>query len=337
MSIQRFKYLCVQYINKSASPDEIREFLAMVQSAEYDREMQVILDELWVTSEREAILDEETAEDIFNAIISSTKKLKTVTSWYHKTVWLRTVAALLILGVAAVLYFAKPVAKTNTYAQRQELKPAKSEIPTRRFINLPDGSSVILNENSIVELGKRFGANGKREVYLRGEAYFDIIHDPERPFIVHAGKIETTVLGTAFSINSNLEDHKLSVTVIRGRVKVGDTKQVFGILDPDQQLVLDKNIGKYIQKSVDADAETAWKNEDIYFDEVTLQDVATELSRRFNVPIMFSNESIKKCRFSATFLKGQNLEQILNVIAEFNQIKFQLKDNAVTLEGAGCQ
>lgn len=337
MSIQRFKYLYVQFISKRASPDESREFLEMVRNSQYDQELQVFLDQQWATSEPESQFDEEVADKMYNNIISSAKNIKFEKRGRISTLWLRTVAAMLILGFGGILYVRMPTAKMDTYVQQVEKKSVSSDLPPRRFINLPDGSSVIINENSSVELGDKFGTNGKREVYLSGEAYFDIVHDPARPFIVHAGNIETTVLGTAFNINADLTNHRMSVTVIRGKVKVGDMNQVYGVLNPNQQLVLDKDNIKHIKKFVNANAVTAWKNEDLYFDEVTLQDVATELSRRFNVPIVFSNESIKKCRFSATFLKSQTLGQILDVISEFNQIKIQIENNTVSLHGAGCQ
>lgn len=337
MSIHRFKYLFDQFINKTASLEESEEFLAMIRSANYDVEMQLLLDDLWSTTEPNVTVDEGVAENIFNTITSSPRNKKGIQFWNLSPVWARAAAAVLILGVAAFFYIRRPAAEQVTYVQTPVTKPVRSEIPSRRFINLPDGSSVILNANSVVNLGEKFGAKGKREVYLQGEAYFDIVHDSNRPFIVHTGAVETTVLGTAFSINSGENDKNLLVTVIRGRVKVGNAAQIFDVLEPDEQLIVDKDLGEHIKKSVDAAAVIAWKNEDLYFDEVNLQDVATELSGRFHIPIVFANDSIKKCRFSATFLKSQTLEQILNVIAEFNQIKFQLKDNKVFLDGAGCK
>lgn len=193
-----------------------------------------------------------------------------------------------------------------------------------------------MNENSRLEFGG-FNANGKREVYLEGEAYFDIKHDASRPFIVHTGKLQTTVLGTAFNIKTNPGTEIITVTVTRGKVKVGDDKSTYNVLLPNEQMVVDQNMSSHIKKPVKAETVIAWKNEDIYFDDVNIKDVANQLEERFNISIVFSNEIIKNCRFSATFLKTQSLEQILNVIGEFNHIKYQLKDkNTVLLDGAGC-
>lgn len=220
----------------------------------------------------------------------------------------------------------------------KEAKVIKGAKPDRRFINLPDGSTVALNENSSIEVGKHFIVNGKREVYLTGEAYFDIVHDFSRPFIVHTGKIQTTVLGTAFNINASSKTGTVIVTVTRGKVKVGDKSRTFNVIDPYEQMVFNRNLTRHFKKPIDVGPVVAWKNEDIYFDDVTISNVAGQLKERFNVSIIFSNELIRDCRFSATFLKTQSLEQILNVIAEFNQIKYHYKDkNTIVLDGHGCK
>ena len=195
-----------------------------------------------------------------------------------------------------------------------------------------------MNENSKLELSKNFNSNGKREVYLSGEAYFDIIHDASHPFVVHTGKIFTTVLGTAFNIKASPGNKTVTVTVTRGKVKVGDYKHTYNVIVPDEQVIYDQNLTSPIKKPVKADAIIEWTNEDIYFDDVSIKDVAKQLQEHFDVSIVFSTEMIKSCKFSATFLKSQSLIQILNVIGEFNQIKYQFKDDkTVVLSGLGCK
>jgi ferric-dicitrate binding protein FerR (iron transport regulator) len=88
----------------------------------------------------------------------------------------------------------------------------------RQLINLPDGSKVVLNANSKLEYPPGF-SNNTREVYLDGEAYFDIAHDPGKPFIVHTGSISTRVLGTAFNINAYRSQQFVEVTVTRVKWK----------------------------------------------------------------------------------------------------------------------
>lgn len=338
MSIHRFKYLFHQYVNKTASLEEAEEFLVMMKRDSYNKELQLLLDEFWEEPYSMTPSYEERAERIFNKIMASSQIIETANLKSRgKRIWLKAAAAVLIFALSALFYAKEYKASKPQLVKVNNTRMVKPDKPSRRFINLPDGSSVILNENSKIEFGENFLVNGVREVYLEGEAYFDIIHDSSHPFIVRTGKLQTTVLGTAFNINANSETGTVIVTVTRGKVKVGDRTRTFNVILPDEQVVFNRDLSRHFKKPVDAGTITAWKNEDIYFDDVSISNVANQLEERFNVSIVFANDIIKNCRFSATFLNSQSLQQILNVIGEFNHIKYQLKDNkTVVLDGAGC-
>ncbi len=336
MSNHSFKYLFHQFFNKKATPQESAEFLSLLKRDEYNEELKVLLDKFWEETTSFPNLNENNAEKIFSKIMAAgaandSRKNKMIR---NLTWWKAAAAVLIVISFSALFY--RPGLQTRSRLVK-ETKNIKISKPDRRFINLPDGSSVALNENSGIEFGEKFIVNGKREVYLKGEAYFDIVHDSLHPFIVHTGKLQTTVLGTAFNINASSMTGTVIVTVTRGKVKVGDKTRTFNVIDPDEQMVFSRNLGRHFKKPVDVGPIVAWKNEDIYFDDVTISNVASQLQERFNVSIIFSNKVIRDCRFSATFLKTQSLEQILNVIAEFNHIKYQYKDeNTILLDGTGC-
>lgn len=337
MSIHRFRYLFQQFIEKTASPAELEEFLSMMKRDDYNEEIQTLLDEFCDEPGSVTPLGEEKAEKIFNKIMASSKDRKTG-SLFNINFQLSWAAAIVFVIGVSVFFYTNNQEEFKQPEIRHEIVQAKNEDkPTRRFINLPDGSSVILNENSQIELSENFNQDGSREVYLMGEAFFDITHDPARPFIVHTGKLKTTVLGTAFNVKSSAGAKTVTVTVTRGKVKVGDEKQTFNIITPNEQVVFKEDRNNVVKIPVKADSYIKWTNEDIYFDDVSIKDVAKQLQERFGVSIVFSNEQIKSCKFSATFLKSQSLPQILNVIGEFNQIKYQFKDTkTVILDGSGC-
>lgn len=338
MSIHRFRYLFHQYVNKTALPDEIEEFLSMMKLEDYDEEVQILLDEFWNQVASDTPIAEEKAERIFNTMMASAMENEPSILFRNRSFWYKSAAAILIVGLSAMFYLIKSDTSESRQAKVISENSKMFNKPVRRFINLPDGSSVILNENSRLEFSESFGANGKREVYLYGEAYFDINHDQNRPFIVHTGKIQTTVLGTAFNIKASPDEKKVIVTVTRGKVKVGDNEKTYNVIVPDEQVVFDESISQHLKKPVKAEKYIEWTNGDIYFDDVSIKDVVKQLQERFAVSIIFSNEQIKSCKFSATFLKSQSLKQILNIIGEFNQIKYQFKDEkTVILSGLGCK
>ena len=339
MSIYRFKYLFKQFVNKIATVEETEEFLSMMKRENYNDELNELLEEFW-NDESSAIspMGEEKAERIFNKIMAVSWDSEPVKTQKISTIWYKLAAAIVIIAMSTWFYLDRTIYSAPVMAHAKiPVKVEKPVKPERRFINLPDGSAVILNQNSNIELSNSFNQNGKREVYLTGEAYFDIVHDETKPFIVHTGKIFTTVLGTSFNIKASPGNKTVTVTVTRGKVKVGDDQKTYNVIVPDEQMVFDQDLTSHIIKPVKAENVIEWINEDIYFDDVSIKDVANQLQERFKVSIVFSKEQIKTCKFSATFLKSQSLEQILNVISEFNQIKYLFKDSkTVALDGSGC-
>jgi transmembrane sensor len=335
--MQRFKYLFQQFITKKGSEEETNEFLDKINKGNYDEELKIQLNEFWNEVKPDDAISDDKAEQMFRKIMAS-PNVRVKSLFNNRSLWYKSIAAILIVGLSSLFYWNQYKNAEPKMVKVENVK-TKINIPTRRFINLPDGSSVILNENSRVELSKNFSKNGLREVHLYGEAYFDVTHDSKKPFIVYAGKVKTTVLGTAFNIKESLLAKTVTVTVTRGKVKVGDNSKTFNVIVPDEQVVIDESSTKHTKKLIKAESVIEWTNQDIYFDDVSIKDVAKQLQDRFKVSIVFSNEQIKSCRFSATFMKDQSLSQILKVIGEFNHIKYQIKDNSktVVLDGSGCK
>lgn len=206
----------------------------------------------------------------------------------------------------------------------------------KKQVSLPDGSQVWVNERSELRYPKTF--NGKlREVYLSGEAYFDIQHDIAKPFIIHTGSVITTVLGTAFNIREDKNHHRIEVTVTRGKVSVANGNELLGIITPNQQISYDISKDKAVKETVDASMVIAWQKSDLHFEDVSFEEATDQLQRHFNVKISFSNNKLKNCRFTGTSLKEEKLDKILKVICAFNNATYRIKpDGSIMIDGPGC-
>ncbi len=228
-------------------------------------------------------------------------------------------AAVLAIVLSGGLYFfrAPPVKEAATMISGTG--PGK----THRLIRLADGSTVIVSAGSKLDYPSSFDGSMKREVYLEGAAYFDIKSNPLKPFIIHTGKVKTTVLGTAFEIKAWPLDVDITVTVSRGKVKVDDEKKELGILRPNQQIIYTKAGGRSFRRSVDALSYISWKDQDLLMDDITVQEAAELLEDRFKVQVTFSDEEISAKRFTTTLLKEETLEQVLTGICEFNGALYQ--------------
>lgn len=255
-----------------------------------------------------------------------------IKSYEHKTRKVRFInrgmikiaaAILLPIGIVGIVLMltrqsvvqTKDIVQINNIVQFNKHKE-------HQMLHLPDGSTVIISAGSKLNYPSSFDSMTKREVYLEGQAYFDISHNAAKPFIVHTGKIETTVLGTAFDIKAWPANADVTVTVTRGKVKVGDQHKILGIITPNQQITFNKKEAKAIQKTIDTRPYLVWKEQDLFFDDVTVAEATKLLEDRFNVRIYFNDESISSKRFTTTFLKDESLEQVLNSICEFNNASY---------------
>ncbi len=229
----------------------------------------------------------------------------------HK-LWFSLAAAILII-ISAGLYFYPQIPAVS--AGRISQSYQKRE---HRLINLPDGSTVIVAAGSKLNYPSSFDSLAIREVHLEGEAYFDIQHNTDKPFIVRTGKVATTVLGTAFNIKAWPLDEDITVTVNRGKVRLAAGQNTLGILKPNQQITYNKNKADVVQRDVQAAEYLSWKQDDLLLDNVTVSEAAKILEDRFKVSISITEEPIRIKRFTTTFLKGESLEQVLKSICEFN-------------------
>lgn len=334
MESARLTLLFQRYIDRTCTEEEKQELLQLIAESDNDEEVKMQMDTLWARLSEGHSIPSAKAEKILHSILTHDQKIIPMGRERALFTW-RKVAA----SIAVVLLSVSALVSINFFLERENDQIAKTGWPTveHRFVKLPDGSTVLLNAGSKLDFPESFEGKASREVILTGEAYFDIRHDDNKPFIVHTGTLKTTVLGTAFNIKAYPSEKSITVTVTRGKVKVSDELKVIGVITPNQQITFDKVQQQAERQTVDSRNTIAWADKDIFFDDSTLEEVAIQLAERFKVAIRFRDEQLKGCRFTATFVRGEDLEQILNVICEFNGARYY-KDDAGNIEiaGEGC-
>jgi ferric-dicitrate binding protein FerR (iron transport regulator) len=252
----------------------------------------------------------------------------------YRNLWGRMAAVAAVLAICFTLYLEWPALQSRLHPV--QLTALQVPINQKKEITLADGSRVWVNAGSELKYPKIF--NGKtREVYLSGEAYFDVRHDISRPFIIHTGTVLTTVLGTAFNIKEDKNKHTIQVTVTRGKVGVTNGNKLLGVIIPNQQISFNTLKAEVVQATVNANAVIAWQQSDLHFEDVSFEDAITQLEQHFNVKISFSNAKLKDCRFTGTSLNGEELDKILKVMCAFNNAIYQIKpDGSIVIDGPGC-
>lgn len=271
-------------------------------------------------------------QDIKNTIHANEVSVIHLPAW-KRFLW-RGMAAAAVLLVCSALYLEWPALQNSLHP----VKLTVLQVPAdqKKEITLADHSQVWVNAGSEIKYPKNF--NGRvREVYLSGEAYFDIAHDAHRPFIIHTGKVITTVLGTAFNIREDKSKSTIEITVSRGKVSVANGEKLLGVLTPDQQISFNTVKEETIRETVNADAVIAWQQSGVHFDDVRFADAVLQLQQRFHVKIDFANDKLKDCRFTGASLNGELLDHILKVICAFNNATYlKRSDGSIIIHGAGC-
>jgi transmembrane sensor len=206
-------------------------------------------------------------------------------------------------------------------------------------IELPDGTQVWLNKNSKIEYPKVFDGD-ERQVYLQGEAFFEVVPNPEKPFIVKSDRISTRVLGTSFDVRAYKGDETASVSVATGKVEVskeieeGEPVRITQ-LTPEQELVINTRKDETYIDIVSVANIAPWHYGQLVFRENTYDEVMKALQERFGKRIVFKS-SIGKCRVMASFNSNASLNDVLKLLSMSNSFDYVIGKDSVTITGGAC-
>ncbi|HEY0176211.1 MAG TPA: FecR domain-containing protein, partial [Pedobacter sp.] len=198
---------------------------------------------------------------------------------------------------------------------------------------LPDGSSVFLNTLSSIQIPADYGREN-REVILKGEGWFEVEKNPEKPFIVHAGKIRTLVLGTKFNVSAYRDDSISTVSLVEGKVQVdmGSDVAKRQILKPGDQLVYTRKDGSAVIKPFVKETAVGWKDNILSFDYDTWPNAAQKISRWYGVKVELQDESLMQCRLKGSFA-GMPLTEVLKRLSYISGIKWKIEDRIIYISG----
>jgi transmembrane sensor len=206
-------------------------------------------------------------------------------------------------------------------------------------ILLPDSSEVWLNSGSEISFAKAFKGQKIRTVKLIGEAYFEVTHDSEHPFVVTSGQLRTTVYGTSFSVRAYENETKTTVAVNSGKVGVvGLDKQHenFAVMLLPNDKLSYTNKGGELEKSLIINKDVnAWIEGSLVFEQTPLPEVFETLSRKYKVKINTENKSYTGCRLTARF-NNQPIQAVLKALRLALNIQSKQIGKTIYLKGGNC-
>ena len=347
MQQKKFEELFEGYLQNNLSDAEQQQMMELIQQGTHDDFLKEKLHDMLKNDYVTEVMDKKQGDDILNYILSKPQNEPKVLNLHpqkrsRKTVVKLVFAAASIIALIAIgnsLFF-----KENNLVPSPAVQPeviaenTLIDFSGKQLVHLPDGSTVLLNDNSSLKYDQNSFNSKTREVTLTGEAFFDIKHNEKKPFIVHTGKIQTRVLGTAFNINAKNSSDNIEVTVARGKVQVGDTQKVYGVITPNQQIKVNKSTLNFEQNTINAAIVTEWKSNYLILDDINMTEAVALISQKYKVQISIQNEKIKNCRITASFLNEEDLDHVLKVISSVLETDYHYdKAGAVILDGKGCE
>jgi len=267
-------------------------------------------------------------------------------------------ASILIISAIGILYYrngsqsviAQDQYKYTSQISAQHLIENINTSQQIAKITLPDGSVVHLASQSRISYSNSFDSSLTRDVYLSGEAFFNVEKNPERPFRVFSNEIITKVLGTTFTVRSFEKDSTIQITVKTGKVSVYTqtnnkqskevaSKKLGGILlTSNQQLVYSKagqNFQKIIAESPFVIAPEVM-NQKTGYEDVPLEVVFDQLSRAYGIDIVYDIETLKNCTVTAD-IRNESFYRQLDLVCEAVGARYELMDGQVVIQSNGCQ
>ena len=358
MQNKRIEILFEKYMKNQLNSVELDEFFSLLNSGDHqDLFNEYLLRQFTIQNNDEFQIPDNVSAKILNKItetedfttksINNSYKIKNLPAYF--------LAAASVLLVVAFSYLLFPIKKTVSFAS---IIPSENIIQkinnsNKPFeIHLADGSLIILKPHASVYYSNRFSDN-KREVFLEGDAFFDVFKDKQRPFLVYSGLVVTKVLGTSFSIK-NTTSGGTEVEVRSGKVQVFENKELTGkensnvptvLLLPNQKVVYKTESKNFETKLVDSpvlvkviDNYVSESNEHVQFvfNRNNLKTIIEEFQRNYGVEIIVENEDLNNCVFTGDVTE-QDLYTKLKIICLTINANYEINGTKILITGSGCK
>ena len=359
---EKIKSLFISYLENSLSKSDEDVLLQWIKDNRYELKEFSEIRRIWKLTGWIDELNENNIEKEWQRLLQKVereqKNHRNHQFWY----WVPRIAAVFILGAVfsqVISYYFNE--KSESRLVYQEIVSPKG---SKSVITLPDGSNIWLNAGSTIRYSSDFGKK-KREVFLSGEAFFKVVSNKSKAFIVNASDLSIKAYGTAFNVKSYPDENTVETTLIEGsvgvtRVSVKNKKNDEVILEPNQRVVYFRPVEQVeteakedikdntgfksgekvdterqkltymITKGIDPESFTSWKEGNLVINSETLGELAVTLERKYDMKIHFESEKLKELKFTGS-LKNETIEQVIEAIGIAAHINYKIEERDIWL------
>lgn len=331
---ERLNYLFLQYLNNNSSQKELEEFFEYIRKTKTDNDLRVLIrkvyDEIkkthpsltYVDGYGKLVFNEPGQPDTSNFSGRPQKK---------KLIRVVPIAILVLAAAVAIWVFKGTGTKRPVVNSVESLTKKFTERKEQGYLLLPDSTQVWLNAASSLEFPDKFREN-KREVYLTGEAFFDVKHADDIPFLIHTKNVITTVVGTAFNIKAYPDQRVIIVSVSRGKVKVSRNNQLIATLTKGQQVKVNNTKDPVIEKEVAVEKINSWQQGDLVYDDIAFEDIVKDLQNIFNVEIKIEDPPIRQLGITTSFNRDIGAQKAVAILCRITNRQLLNKNGTLIIK-----
>jgi ferric-dicitrate binding protein FerR (iron transport regulator) len=273
---------------------------------------------------------ERVRQNVFGYIYSGLRPHPMRVVWNHYRKYAAVAAIALVMGGTG--WFALNRIEFPLYAMFADHRTIwQTEETGRMTVLLPDGSTVRINGGSRLEMDESLFNKQTREVWLSGEAFFNIARNPGKPFIVHTETLHTTVKGTSFNVKAYDELEETVVSVRTGEVEVGRNNSVFGVLTADMQLRFNKKHHHVQLATMDWRDAAGWIDGKIILNRAEAKELALRIKQHFGAEVIIEGHALAGKYVSGIFSAESSMEEMLSTISAVHHIHYEIIEGKVII------
>lgn len=363
---QDFNQLILKCIEGSASESEMQQVWAWVELNNENKKYYEHLRDIWISASVTKPLADQQLENKWQNFKSKNNFVaeKQGESAEPKTFLLRfiRVAAIAIVIFALGAVMGKYYLNDSVPVQSQEFYIVEAPRGAKSFVTLADGTKIWLNAGSRISYQRNYNQEN-RNIFLEGEAYFEVAKNKEIPFYVYSSGIVVKAIGTAFNVKAYPEEGIVETTLVEGSVSIESTgktgakekilmqpKQKASFYKVSKEVVVENQDNEIkgneiiapipikakierieLKKEIDTELYTSWKDKRWVFEKQRFEDLAVILERIYDIKVIYKDDELKNYRLSGS-LQEENLEQVLQAIQFTIPLDYSINHNEVTIK-----
>jgi transmembrane sensor len=328
MNEQNHEQMMLRYLQGTCTPEEKMLFEAWLQESADNRKQLYETRLLWHASGIEHFRSE---EPLNKALATFNENIQRSQNQRRKRLYIS------MMRYAAMVTGAVLIAWLVTVLIKQKPRPdtlitsTVSHTDSSQLVVLSDGTRVWLNSNSRITYPARF-STGNRKVTIEGEAYFDVTHDPEHPFIVHTATVDIKVLGTAFNVQAYPNAAQAEAVLVRGKIVMADSLgHQLAAVAPGQIARFEKASKQVTLQPVNADSYTGWRFGQITLSGANLATITRKLSALYAVRFTIDPSVKDTARYNFIFSKRKPVEEVMEMLSFIAPIHYQVKGKEILI------